>query len=74
MASPDRELHKKRVDAWKAAAKVLAELRAYELPLTNTVTGLQSLLPAFEACVRGRKLSETSGLIEQQKIFSRLRK
>jgi hypothetical protein len=74
MISDDNNTYKKRVHAWRLAAEVMADLRAKELPRTDTVAGLQSLLPAFEASVRERKLSETSGLIRQQEIFSRFGK
>jgi hypothetical protein len=71
MDSGQKNADKQRVDAWKAATKILAELRAKELPLTDTTKGLQSLLPAFAASIRETKLSSTSGLFEQQRIFSR---
>lgn len=64
----------KYMAAWKKAARVLLEVRARELRnSTDTTASLLSLLPAFEACVKNRKTSITSGLIDQQKIFSRFR-
>jgi len=52
---------------------VLQERRAQELPMVDTTQGLLSLLPAFNACVRERPPANSSGLIEQQRIFSRAR-
>ncbi len=57
--------------AWKKASVLFDNLRAEELSAIDTTQGLLSLLPAFNACVKERELSLTSGLIEQQKIFSR---
>lgn len=62
------------IDAWKVASQLLEEQRAHELPTTDTVKGLQALLPAFDQCVRATKLLGTSGLIEQQRVFSRYRR
>ena len=68
------DIGKKYMAAWRLAAQILEEVRAKELLLsTNTTQSLISLLPAFEACVRQRKPSLTSGLIEQQRIFARAR-
>ena len=71
MSTNSSETEKKYIAAWKKAGTLLEDVRARELPLVDTVKGLQSLLPAFAACVKERKVSATSGLIEQQKIFSR---
>lgn len=57
--------------AWKVAAVLLRSVRARELREVDTVQTLQSLLPAFERCVRERTLDNTSGLIEQQRIFAK---
>ena len=72
MAKIPSEIGEKYITAWQKAATLLEEVRASELPLVNTTQGLLSLLPAFEACVKARQPSNTSGLIEQQKIFCRL--
>lgn len=74
MSDIPEDLGRKYITAWRAASKVLAETRARELPLIDTVKGLLSLLPAFNASVRERKAVPTSGLIEQQRIFQRARK
>ena len=73
MSNIPKELGKKYIAAWKEAARLMNELRAQELRTVNTVKTLISLLPAFEICVRERKLLNTSGLVEQQKIFARAR-
>ncbi|MCX6115012.1 MAG: hypothetical protein NTV65_07350 [Proteobacteria bacterium] len=60
---------KKRISACKRASQVLEDLRARELPKIYTVKGLQSLLPAFTRCIEQRQPSNSSGLIEQQRVF-----
>jgi hypothetical protein len=71
MTKISSEEGKKFVDAWKKASLKMEELKRKELPQTDTVVGLQQLLPAFENIARTLPPLPTSGLIEQQKIFSR---
>ncbi len=61
------------VDDWQAAGRRLAELRKSELPLVNTQQALLNLADAFEACRLHRRPPPTSGLVEQQAFFQRLR-
>lgn len=73
MSKISKKVGEKYLSAWKKAEILLRNVRALELPQTDTVKGLLSLLPAFEASVRERSPSDTSGLIQQQAIFSRAR-
>ena len=68
-----KEIGKAFIEAWRKAEKLLEETRAVELPMTDTVKGLQSLLPVFSSCLNDNTPKSTSGLIEQQRIFSRAR-
>ncbi len=74
MSDISKEMGAQYILAWRKAVRVLEEVRAKELSSVNTPAALQSLLPAFHACIRDRKASDSSGLIEQQRIFSRARR
>lgn len=71
MGHPERENEKKFIAGWAKASQILDATRASELRALDTVKVLQSLLPAFEVCIRNSKALPTSGLFEQQEIFSR---
>jgi len=73
MKLPTKSMGERYIAAWRKASVVLQERRAQELPMVDTTQGLLSLLPAFNACVRERPPANSSGLIEQQRIFSRAR-
>ena len=73
MSDIPKDLGQKYIAAYREAARIMDALRAAELPSVSTTKTLISLLPAFEACVRERPVSNTSGLIEQQRIFARAR-
>ena len=59
--------------AWKVAGSRMEQLRHKEMPLTNTVSSLMNLSDAFESCRLKGELRQSSGFLEQQFYFSKLR-
>ena len=73
MSSDPTDINAKFIVAYRKASQVLLDVRRSELVNVDVVKTLQSLLPAFDACVRLTPLTSYSGLIEQQRIFARSR-
>jgi hypothetical protein len=67
------EREKQWVDTWRRAGKRLAELRRDELRAVDTQQALLTLADAFESCRLQHPPGPTSGLVEQQRLFRRLR-
>jgi hypothetical protein len=72
------ELEKERVRQWirnwEAAAPVLEELRAEQIRNSDTATAIEQLSDAFESARLHWTPPATSGLVEQQRLFARLRR
>jgi hypothetical protein len=58
---------------WEVVAPVLEELRAEEIRNSDTAKAIEQLSDAFESARRHYPPPTTSGLVEQQRLFSRLR-
>jgi hypothetical protein len=67
------ELEKQWIAAWKRAGAKLAELEREELPLIDTQKSLMNLACAYESSRLHHQPSATSGLVEQQRWFRKLR-
>ena len=71
------ELEKERVRQWirnwEAAAPLLERLREEAIRNTDTAAAIEQLSDAFESARRHWKPPATSGLVEQQRLFARLR-
>ena len=71
------ELEEQRVRQWirnwEAAEPVLEELRAEAIRNSDTAAAIEQLSDAFESARRHWTPSTTSGLVEQQRLFARLR-
>ncbi len=74
MDNTDREQLRRWVQGWQAAGPRLAELRQRELEAVDTRQSLLNLADAFESCRLHFRPEPTSGLIEQQALFQRLRR
>jgi hypothetical protein len=61
------------VDTWRAAGEALGRLKRDELERLDTVQALEQLADAFRKALREASPTTTSGLVEQQRIFARLR-
>jgi len=58
---------------WEAAGPVLARLRDEAIRNTDTAAAIEQLSDAFESARRPWTPPATSGLVEQQRWFARLR-
>jgi len=58
---------------WEAAAPVLERLRDEAIRNSDTATAIEQLSDAFESARRHWPAPATSGLVEQQRLFARLR-
>jgi hypothetical protein len=67
-------LMKKWVETWKTTGPILERLRREEIRKTSTVEAMQNLTSAFESAVFLHPMRPSSGLVEQQAIFQKLRK
>jgi len=72
------ELEEQRVRQWirnwEEAAPVLKRLRNEAIRNTDTATAIEQLSDAFESARRQWTPPTTSGLVEQQRLFARLRR
>ena len=73
MASDDKNELRAFVDRWRTASARLDDLRRRDLLDVNVAGRIEALNGAFEAALANRPVRKTSGLVEQQAIFSRLR-
>lgn len=60
-------------EGWKRAGKVLEQMRREEIRKSSLPDGVIILSDACESAIYLNPPALTSGLIEQQKLFSRLR-
>jgi hypothetical protein len=74
MDDTDREQLRRWVQCWRAAGPRLAELRQRELEAADTQQAMLNLADAFESYRLHFRPAPTSGLIEQQALFQRLRR
>jgi len=69
-----QEQHTRRwVGNWEAPGPVLERLRAEAIRRSNTAAAIEQLSDAFESARRHCPTPTTSGLVEQQRLFARLR-
>jgi hypothetical protein len=71
MIATERE--KQWMDAWRRAGERLAEFERDELPATDTQKSLMNLADAYESCRLHHPPEPTSGLVEMQRWFKKLR-
>lgn len=67
-----REL-KAYVDAWREVSPILESMRDEELHSTPLPVAMAQLSSMIDSAIFLKPLSDTSGLVEMQRIFSRLR-
>ena len=75
MAMDDLEEQRVRqwIRNWEAAAPVLERLRDEAIRNSDTATAIEQLSDAFESARLHWSPPTTSGLVEQQRLFARLR-
>ncbi len=74
MDESERERVRQWVRNWEAVAPVLEELRAEAIRHSDTAAAIEQLSDAFESARRHCPPTTTSGLVEQQRLFARLRR
>ena len=72
MASDSKSELRAHVDAWRTASERLEELRRLDLRRVNVAGHIMALNGAFEAAL-GVPVRKTSGLVEQQAVFLRMK-
>jgi hypothetical protein len=70
----ERERVRQWVRNWETVGPVLARLRDEALPDTDTAAAIEMLSDAFESARLHWTPPATSGLVEQQRWFARLRR
>lgn len=61
------------IQNWDAAAPMLQSVRREAIRNADTAAAIEQLSDAFESARRQWQPSTTSGLVEQQRLFARLR-
>jgi hypothetical protein len=70
----ERELMRRWVEAWKEAGPVLDAIRRQEIGEADNLAGLASLESVFNQAVREMPVRPSSGLVEMQSWFAKLRR
>ena len=73
ITSVEREMLKKYVEAWRQAGPELEAIRTRELQTTDVAKAVHQLFGDSELVQRLPRLT-TSGMVEQQAWFAKLRK
>ena len=73
MDSPADNLNK-WVQAWKRAGPALRQVKRNELRSIDTSEAIAQLADHFEYALRMARPTTTSGLVEQQRVFMKLRR
>ena len=61
------------VDTWIRAGAVLEKVRQDDVKLADTAAAMRSFTGSVLHAVRNRPSAQTSGLVEQQRLFSKFR-
>jgi len=70
----ERERVRQWVRNWETVGPILERLRDEAIRNTDTATAIEQLSDAFESARLHWKPPATSGLVEQQRLFARLRR
>ena len=74
MTAEERARAKKCVDAWRRAGPELERMRRAEIRRTDTTRSIPAFDGLFEGAIRDFPAKPTSGLVEQQRCFHRLKR
>ena len=74
MTKEEKENILKWINCWKEAGPVLEQERRERIRNTDTALAVNALNDAFESAIAHHPSRKHSGLVEQQRLFSRLRK
>jgi hypothetical protein len=72
-AGKDRELMRRWVETWRRAGQELSEIRRHEIEATDTREAIRQLFGSA-ATFQDLPPRTTSGLVEQQAWFAKLRR
>ncbi|HSW00531.1 MAG TPA: hypothetical protein VLI39_10190 [Sedimentisphaerales bacterium] len=73
MDKAQEQLVRRWIEDWREAGPELERLRADEIRNSDTTAAIEQLSDAFESARCQWKPPTTSGLVEQQRLFARLR-
>ena len=73
MDKAESEHNRQWVASWRSASDVLERLRTEAIRQSDTAAAIELLSDAFESARLHNPPATTSGLIEQQRLFSRWR-
>jgi len=73
MEKSQEQLVRRWIEDWRAAGPVLESVRAEAIQQSDTAAAIEQLSDAFESARREWPAPTTSGLVEQQRLFARLR-
>jgi hypothetical protein len=73
MDKAENEQNRRWLAAWRSASEVLDRLRIEAIRQSDTATAIEQLSDAFESARHHSPPATTSGLVEQQRLFSRCR-
>jgi hypothetical protein len=74
MSPEELALTRKWVETWKTTGPILEKIRRDEIRRVSTVTAMQHLAGAFDSGAHMHPPRKSSGLVEQQALFQKLRK
>lgn len=69
----EKEMLARWVENWKEAGKELEKIRREEIRASSVQAAVLALTDAFESAIRLNPPKPTSGLVEQQKLFKKMR-
>ena len=72
MNESEKEDIRRWLAGWRTAGLMLERLRADAIRNSDTAAAIEQLSDAFESALRHYPPADTSGLVEQQRIFARL--
>jgi len=64
---------KQWVENWRRVGPILEQIEADELRARDNVEAIQRLIPMIDWCIRRSVPRTASGLLEQQRLFQKLR-
>ena len=70
----EREMIRRWVETWKRAAPELEAIRREEIAKADNAADLAALARAFNIALRSSPPEPSSGLVEMQKWFAKLRR
>ena len=74
MTSEERAKLQEWAENWRVASERIERLRLESLPQIDLAAAIESFADVSEYCRRHRRPAPDSGLIEQQRLFQKLRR